>query len=94
MISDSSIPKLANGIDLLSEDNQHYLYHRLDNKVLLLENSVSVDIVKLCNGEKSVYSIVIELNNTYTDVTETEIKSDLIEMLNILITENFVEITK
>lgn len=93
MISDSSIPKLVNGIDLLSEDNQHYLYHLPDNKVLLLENSVSVDIVKLCNGEKSVYSIVIELNNTYTDVTETEIKSDLIEMLNILITENFVEIT-
>ncbi len=93
MISDSSIPKLANGIDLLCEDNQYYLYHLPDNKVLLLENSVSVDIIKLCNGEKSVYSIVVELNNIYTNVTETEIKSDLIEMLNILNNENFVEIT-
>ncbi|MFC0878805.1 PqqD family peptide modification chaperone [Saccharicrinis sp. FJH2] len=93
MISDSSIPKLANGIELLSEDNQYYLYHIPENKVLLLENLVSVNIIKLCNGENSVSSIVVELNNMYSNVTETEIKSDLIEMLNTLNNENFVEIT-
>ncbi len=93
MIDDSSIPKLANGIELLYEDNQFYLYHIPDNKVVLLENLVSVDIIKLCNGENSINSIVGELNNMYSNVTETEIKSDLIEMLNTLNTENFVEIT-
>lgn len=93
MIGDLSIPKLANGIELLSEDNQYYLYHIPDNKVILLENLVSVDIIKLCNGKNSVSSIVVELNNMYSNVTETEIKSDLIEMLNTLNTENFVEIT-
>lgn len=93
MIDDSSIPKLANGIELLSEDNQYYLYHIPDNKVLLLENQVSVDIIKLCNGANPVNSIVIELNNTYSNGSETEIKSDLIEMLNTLNAENFIEIT-
>lgn len=94
MVNESVIPYLADDIELMAEDEQYYLYHRYENKVLILENAISVEIIKLCNGSNSFKDIVSSLMDLYLDSTEEMTSADLSELLIFLEKENFIQLDK
>lgn len=83
-------PALFQDVGFKFEDNIYYLYHRSENKVLLLENSVAIEIVSQINGENNIKSIISHIEKEYSDADGTKIKDDTVDFLKILKKENFI----
>jgi len=93
MINDLSvIPSLNSDVLLLLNDDTHYLYHSLENKFVLLDNSVAQKIAKCCNGHNTVYEIVNTLYCSYHKSNFARIQKDVLEMLTFLEKEGFIKI--
>ena len=83
-------PVLFEDVIYSSDDDIHYLYHQSEKKVLLLENAVAVEIVKLCDGKNSIEDITLCIENEFSDSSRDVIEADLIEMLLFLESENLI----
>jgi pyrroloquinoline quinone biosynthesis protein D len=75
----SSVPKLASHVRLShdSERNQHVL---LSPETVAVLNGTSADILRLCDGRRSVAEIVAELQGRYDRVVDDEIRAFLARM--------------
>ena len=85
-----NIPCLNEDIELQQDDDIHYLYHRFSNKVLILENEVSVDIIKGIDGINSISNIIEVMIDKYQVLNIAELENDVNELLSILQKEGFV----
>lgn len=83
-------PALFQDIKFKFEDNIYYLYHQSENKVLLLENSVAIKIIRLINGENNIIDIIFHIESEYPETSRTVIEADLNELLAFLESENFI----
>jgi pyrroloquinoline quinone biosynthesis protein D len=75
----SSLPKLASHVRLSHDSarNQHVL---LSPETVAVLNGTSADILRLCDGRRSVAEIVAELQGRYDRVVDDEIRAFLARM--------------
>jgi pyrroloquinoline quinone biosynthesis protein D len=75
----SSLPKLASHVRLSHDSarNQHVL---LSPETVAVLNGTSADILRLCDGRRSVAEIVVELQGRYDRVVDDEIRAFLARM--------------
>jgi pyrroloquinoline quinone biosynthesis protein D len=75
----SSLPKLASHVRLSHDSarNQHVL---LSPETVAVLNGTSADILRLCDGRRSVAEIVAELQGRYDRVVDDDIRAFLARM--------------
>jgi len=88
MITFLTIPRLNEDVEL-SQDNG-YLFHCFSGSVSILENEVTIDIIKSIDGTNSVSNIVKTIVDKYPESNVKEVENDVIELLTILHKEGFV----
>lgn len=84
------IPALSAEVSLMNNEDSWYLYHRTENKFVLLENMVAIRIVEDCNGENTVEAIVDNMHGLYNKVERKRIQKDIIKMISFLKNEGFI----
>jgi pyrroloquinoline quinone biosynthesis protein D len=75
----SSLPKLASHVRLRHDSarNQHVL---LSPETVAVLNGTSADILRLCDGRRTVAEIVAELRGRYDQVLDDEVRAFLARM--------------
>lgn len=87
-------PTLFQDVIFEFEDDRYYLYHQSENKVLLLENSIAIKIIRQINGKNNINDIIFHIESSYLDTKRTVIEKDIIELLIFLESENFIVLSE
>jgi hypothetical protein len=83
-------PTLLQDVEYGLDNNTHYLFNKSENKVVILENSIAIYIIKNCNGKNKIIDIIDNIEKEYTNTHRAEIEAHLIEMLGFLEKDNFI----
>jgi len=87
-VNDQQVPSLANGFRFQWEPAQksHVLLYPEGMKVL---SDSAAEIIKLCDGQKSVAAIVTELEQKFPDV---DLHDDVHEFVSQAIEEGWIDV--
>jgi hypothetical protein len=88
--SSVQIPIFNTNVELLVDDDITYLYHRFDNKVFILENSIAVDIINSVDGKNSILDISSRLTEKYPVDDVDEVIKDVTHMLSDIEKAGFI----
>jgi pyrroloquinoline quinone biosynthesis protein D len=87
-VSEASVPVLARGTRLRFDDTRKRWVLLVPERVLAPDD-IAVEILQLCDGQRSVADIAAQLAEKYTAPVE-EIGGDVIAMLQDLANSSFV----
>jgi hypothetical protein len=90
MLDFGAIPRLGAGVLLESTPGQSYLYDSESHAYAMLDNEVAVEIMRLCDGTKSIGAICESLAILY-DAPLERIQEDVLRMLETLAEESFIQ---
>lgn len=90
MISPETIPGLAPNVCFENKAGQTYLYNPEVQKYVLLDNQVSIDVVAMCDGQRTTRSIANALASRYDGAEPAIVLDDVRKMLSDLGVEEFI----
>jgi len=90
IINNTSIPRLADQIRLHHDKAREQWVLLAPERVLELAGP-AVDIIRQCDGAKTVANIVTQMSAEY-NAPENEIQSDILEMLQSLLDKRFLQL--
>jgi hypothetical protein len=92
MLDLGTIPVLAVSVLLEKTPEQSYLYDSKSHSYALLDNEVAVDIVRLCDGIRSIGTICEEVSRLYGGKDLAQIQQDVLATIALLTRESFLRL--
>ena len=90
MVSPERIPALAPVVCFESKAGCTYLYNPEIQRYVLLDNQIGVDIVAMCDGQKTILDIVNAIVSRYEGAQPVTVLADVEKMLTVLDEQEFI----
>lgn len=87
----TKVPVLRPSVSIGVESGQLFLYCTDTKSYATMDNEVASTVVKLCDGNRSVDQIILSIFNEYESRSQEEIGKDIMEMLQVLEGEHFID---